>query len=77
MNLLWVCNNVDWFVDDVIKFRKNKFYVENINKCIIIPKEIEEYFKNNKNLSILGKKYKFYKGWRSLSFNKRIQRTSI
>ena len=41
-------NNVDWFVDEVIKLEnKMAFYFKNTNKDIIMTEEDEEDFKNN------------------------------
>ena len=41
-------NNVDWFVDEVIKLEnKMAFYFKNTNKHIIMTKEDEEDYKNN------------------------------
>ena len=43
-------NNVDWFVDEVIKLEnKMAFYFKNTNKDIIMTQENEENFKNNNN----------------------------
>ena len=40
-------NNVDWFVDEVIKLEnKMAFYFKNTNKDIIMMEEDEEDFKN-------------------------------
>ena len=41
-------NNVDWFVNEVVKIEKKMaFYFKNTKKDIIMTKEDEEDFKNN------------------------------
>ena len=41
-------DNVDWFVDEVIKVEnKMTFYFKNTNKDIIMTKENEDYKNNN------------------------------
>ena len=41
-------NNVDWFVDEVIKLKKKNFCFKNTNKDIIMTKEGDkDYRKNN------------------------------
>ena len=43
-------NNVDWFVDEVIKLEnKMAFFFKNTNKDIIMTEENEEDFRNNNN----------------------------
>ena len=49
-------DNVDWFVDEVIKLKnKMTFYFKNTNKDIIMTQENEEDFKNNNNCGFCEK----------------------
>ena len=49
-------NNVDWFVDEVIRLEnKMVFYFKNTNKDIILTEEDEEDFKNNNICRFCGK----------------------
>ena len=42
------CNNVDWFVNEVIKLEnKMAFYFKNTKKDIIMTREDEEDYRNN------------------------------
>ena len=42
------CNNVDWFVDEVIKLKnKMPFYFKDIKKDIIMTEKDEEEYRNN------------------------------
>ena len=50
-------NNVDWFVDEVIKLEnKMALYFKNTNKDIIMTEEDEKDFKNNNFCRICEKK---------------------
>ena len=49
-------NNVDWFVNEIIKLEnKMAFYFKNTKEDIIMTKENEEYFKNKKICQFCGK----------------------
>ena len=49
-------NNVDWFVDEVIRFEnKMTFYFKNTNKDIIMTEENEEDFRNDNICRFCGK----------------------
>ena len=49
-------NNVDWFVDEVIKLEKKMaFYFENTKKDIIMAEEDKEYYRNNNICRFLKK----------------------
>ena len=52
-------DNVDWFVDEVIKLEnKMAFYFENTKKDIIMTEKDEEDYKNNNSCRFCGKNIK-------------------
>ena len=68
--------NVDWFVDEVIKLEhKMNFYSKNTKKDIIMTQEDEADVKNNNICRFCEKKNYFWKSKGSLSFNRFLKKS--
>ena len=50
-------NNVEWFVDEVIKLesKKDLYCKKNNNKCIILTEEDEQHYRNSNICRFCGK----------------------